>query len=107
MMKVNNLDNFIRGWFVGNFEPTLYKTNDVEVAVQYYKKGTNEKSHIHKIASEITVVISGKVKINTVIFKEKDIIFIEPNEISSFEAIEDTTTLVVKIPGAKNDKYEI
>ena len=106
-MKVNNLDNFIRGWFVGNFEPTLYKTNDVEVAVKYYKKGTNEKSHIHKIASEITVIISGKVKINTIIFKEKDIIFIEPNEISSFEAIEDTTTLVVKIPGAENDKYEI
>lgn len=106
-MKINNLDNFIRGWFVGDFEPTLYKTSDVEVAVQYYKKGTIEKSHIHKIASEITVVISGKVKINTVILKEKDIIFIEPNEISSFEAIEDTTTLVVKIPGAKNDKYEI
>ena len=44
MMKVNNLDNFIRGWFVGNFEPTLYKTNDVEVAVQYYKKET-----IHRV----------------------------------------------------------
>ena len=23
----------INGWFVGNFEPSLYKTNDVEVAV--------------------------------------------------------------------------
>ena len=106
-MKIENLDNFFRGWFVGDFEPTLYKTTDVEVAVQYYKKGTVQSSHLHKIATEITVVILGKVKINNVIYKEKDIILIEPNEVSSFEALEDTTTLVVKIPSSKNDKYEI
>lgn len=106
-MKIENLDNFFRGWFVGDFEPTLYKTTDVEVAVQYYKKGTVQSSHLHKIATEITVVVLGKVKINNVIYKEKDIILIEPNEVSSFQALEDTTTLVVKIPSSKNDKYEI
>ena len=48
-MKVAKLDDMIKGWFVGNFEPTLLKTNDVEVAVKRYKKGDYEDRHYHKI----------------------------------------------------------
>ena len=36
-MKVARLEDMVKGWFVGNFEPTLHKTNDVEVA--YFQKG--------------------------------------------------------------------
>jgi hypothetical protein len=38
-MKVDKLDRMVKGWFVGNFEPTVIKTNDVEVAVKKYKAG--------------------------------------------------------------------
>jgi hypothetical protein len=104
-VKVSNIDKFLRGWFIGDFSPSLFKTKDVEVAVQYYKKGSLEQEHFHKIATEITVIVSGKVKINNTVFKEKDIIVLQPNESSIFEVLEDCTTLVVKIPGASNDKY--
>lgn len=104
-MKVSNINEFLRGWFVGDFKPSLYKTRDVEVALQYYKKGSLEPEHFHKIATEITVIVSGKVKLNNKVFEAKDIIVIEPNESSNFEVLEDCTTLVVKIPGATNDKY--
>ena len=30
-MKLHKLKDMFRGWIVGNFEPSLYKTNDVEV----------------------------------------------------------------------------
>jgi hypothetical protein len=33
-MKVDKLDRMVKGWLVGNFEPTVVKTNDVEVAVK-------------------------------------------------------------------------
>ena len=33
-MKVSHINEMKGGWFVGNFEPTLYKTNDTEVAVK-------------------------------------------------------------------------
>jgi hypothetical protein len=36
-LKRYNLDVFIKGWFVGNFSPTLIPTNAVEVAVKHYK----------------------------------------------------------------------
>lgn len=101
-MKVANLEDMVKGWFVGNFDPTLIKTNDVEVAVKEYKKGDYEEKHYHKIATEITVIVSGKVRMNGIEHSKGDIIVIEPNEATDFEALEDT---VVKFPGASNDKY--
>lgn len=105
-MKTANLNEMVKGWFIGNFEPSLLKTNDVEVAVKKYKKGDYEDSHYHKIATEFTVIISGRVKMNGIEYKAGDIIVMEPNESTDFEALEDNTVnVVVKIPGANNDKY--
>jgi quercetin dioxygenase-like cupin family protein len=104
-VKVAKLEDMVKGWFIGNFEPTLVNTNDVEVAVKEYKKGDYEEKHHHKIATEITVVISGKVRMNGVEYSKGDIIVVEPNEATDFEALEDTLNTVVKFPGANNDKY--
>ena len=104
-MKSDKLTNMVKGWFVGNFEPSLYKTNDVEVAIKQYKAGNFEEAHYHKIATEITVIIGGEVKMGKNIYKDGDIIIIEPNETVDFLAITDAVTAVVKIPGANNDKY--
>ena len=104
-MKIAKLEDMVKGWFVGNFEPTLIKTNDVEVAVKEYKKGDYEEKHYHKIATEITVIVSGKVQMNGNIYNKGDIIVIEPNESTDFKALEDTICTVVKYPGANNDKY--
>lgn len=105
-MKTAKIDDMVKGWFVGNFEPTLYKTNDCEVAVKTYKKGDKEKAHYHKIATEITVVVKGKVKMFDKVFVEGEIVVVEPGESTAFEALEDAMNVVVKIPGANDDKYE-
>lgn len=104
-MKVSSLNSMKKGWFVGNFEPTLYRTNDCEVAVKAYKQGDKEEAHYHKVATEITVVIKGKVKMFDGVYSEGDIIVVEPNDVTSFEALEDSVNVVVKIPGENNDKY--
>lgn len=104
-MKTARLNDMIKGWFVGNFEPTLISTNDVEVAVKRYKAGEYEASHFHKIATEITVIVSGKVEMNGNRYGAGDIIVIDPNESTDFRVLRDTVTTVVKIPGASNDKY--
>ena len=104
-MKIDNLDSMIRGWFVGDFEPNVLKSDQVEVGVKGYKKGDYEGRHYHKIATEITVITKGKVKMNGVIYSEGDIITIAPFEDTDFEALEDSQNVVVKIPAAKNDKY--
>ena len=104
-MKVAKLEDMVKGWFIGNFDPTLIKTNDVEVAVKEYKKGDYEEKHYHKIATEITVIVSGRVKMNGIEYSKGDIIVTEPNEATDFEALEDTVNTVIKYPGANDDKY--
>jgi quercetin dioxygenase-like cupin family protein len=104
-MKNFNLNNFIGGWFIGNFEPTLYSTNNVEVAVKKYKKGQHEKAHFHKIATEFTVIVDGQVEMSNNIYNSGEIIQIDPGVSTDFKALTDVTTVVVKIPGASNDKY--
>ena len=106
-MRVEHLDNMIKGWFIGNFEPSIYKTNDCEVAVKSYKKGDKEGKHYHKIATETTVIVQGKVKMFEQEYSKGDIIIVEPGDVTSFEALEDTINVVVKVPGANNDKYEL
>jgi len=104
-MEKSDLSQMTRGWFVGGFEPTLYKTTDVEVAVQHFKAGDQEARHCHKIATEITVIISGRAIMNSNEYKAGDIVKIFPGEYTDFHAVEDTVTAVVKLPGALNDKY--
>lgn len=104
-MYTVNLEDMVNGWFVGNFDPSLCKTNDVEVAVKKYSKGANEAAHFHKIATEITVIVSGRVRMFGKEWQTGDIIVVEPGDATAFEALENTTNVVVKIPGANNDKY--
>ena len=104
-MKINNLNEMFKGWFVGNFTPTVLSTNDVEVAVKKYTKGDSEALHMHKVATEVTVVVSGRVRMNGVEYSENDIIVIEPHEATDFYAVDDVVTVVVKHPGVNDDKY--
>jgi len=106
-VKIAKVSDMIKGWFIGDFEPTLWKTNDVEVAVKHYNAGDAETAHFHKIATEFTVITAGTVEMNGVQYQAGDIVVIEPGEVTDFRAITDVTTTVVKIPGAANDKYEV
>lgn len=104
-MKKADLKTFIKGWFVGNFDPSLIKTNDVEVAIKRYSAGDYEPSHYHKIATEITAIVYGTVEMNGIQYTVDDIIVIEPNDRTDFKCLTDVVTVVVKYPGANNDKY--
>ena len=104
-MNKFKLEDMLGGWFIGNFEPSLLKTNDFEVAVKKYKNGDKEESHYHKLATEYTVILKGKVEMNGVKHNEGSILTILPMESTDFLALTDVTTVVVKVPGASNDKY--
>ena len=104
-MKVSHISKMKGGWFVGKCEPKLYKTNDTEVAVKEYKAGDYGEKHYHKIATELTVIVRGIVKMNDIEYTEGSIIVMEPGEKTDFLAVTDTITVVVKVPGVNNDKY--
>ncbi len=104
-MKVYKLKDMKGGWFVGDFVPTCLKTKESEVACKFYKKGDIEKEHVHNIATEITVIVSGCVKMNNVKYKSGDIVVLDHGDATDFQVIEDTITVVVKVPSVAGDKY--
>ena len=99
------IENYIKGWLVGDFEPSLIKNKDIEIAIKFYKKNDIELNHCHKIATEYTVVISGVVKMMNVIFRLGEIVIVTPNIYNQFECIEDACILVIKTPSIVGDKY--
>jgi len=49
-MKIFNIEDMFKGWFIGNFEPSVIKTKEFEVAHHFHKKDyvDSEGSHYHK-----------------------------------------------------------
>ena len=106
-MKIFNESDMIRGWFIGNFNPTAFNTKNCEVALKRYKAGDKESEHVHKIATEITLIVHGTIIMNSQEFKKGSIIVLDPEESADFKAVEDTITVVFKSPSIQGDKYDI
>jgi hypothetical protein len=104
-MKTHKLSDMTAGWFIGNFEPCAVKSAEFEVAVKHYKAGDCEATHHHKLAKEITLIVTGRVKMCGREFEAGDIICLDQNEATDFKALTDTTTTVVKFPSVVGDKY--
>jgi hypothetical protein len=45
-MRNARLENMIKGWFVGDFSPSMYQTQSCEVAVKHYTAGNYEEKHL-------------------------------------------------------------
>jgi quercetin dioxygenase-like cupin family protein len=106
-MIVRTLNDMVGGWIVGNFEPTCLKTTACEVACKHYEAGASEAAHVHRVATEVTLVAAGRVSMNGRTFSAGDIIVLAPGEATDFRALERTTTVVVKMPSVSGDKYPL
>lgn len=104
-MRTYALADMIGGWFVGDFSPTVLRTGDVEVAVKEYAAGAREPRHHHKIAEEVTVVVTGRARMCGRIVEGGTVVHLEPGESTDFEALTATLTVVVKRPSVQGDKY--
>ena len=106
-MKKHKLADFWRGWFIGNFEPTVLKTEQFEVAMLLHPKGEKWPKHYHKIGTEYNLLIKGHMIIQGQEMHEGDIFILEPNEVADPEFLEDCLLLCIKTPSIPGDKYEV
>jgi hypothetical protein len=103
-MKRYDLDKMTLGWFIGNFTPSLFQNDSVEVGVKRFAKGDTEPMHYQLTATEWTCVISGSIRLGNLTFEQNDIVEIPPLESADFEALEDCILVVVKSPSIPADK---
>ncbi len=104
-MKQYKLKDFTKGWLIGDFEPNIFRTKDFEFMVRSYKKGDMEARHVHKIAQEVTVIVSGVFLMNGEKLEAGDAVLLTPGESADFECLEDGTNAVIKTPSVLGDKY--
>ena len=106
-MRTRRLEDMVGGWLVGDFEPTCLRTAACEVACKHYVTGAHEAAHVHRIATEITLIASGRVRMAGREFIAGDIIILDPGDATDFTALEPTITVVVKMPSVAGDKYPV
>ena len=103
-MKVTKLNTMRGGWFIGNFEPSVLKTDTFEVGLMFHKKGESWPIHYHTQADEYNVLLEGRMIIQNTELNAGDIFVIEKMEIADPVFLEDCKVLVVKVPSVPGDK---
>lgn len=104
-MKLGNINDMVNGWFVGNFEPSLFKTAAFEVAHHTHKKFGPTEDHFHKHSTEINYILSGKMEVNGKTLSDGEFFILEPYEVSKARFLEDTQLIVVRTKSIPGDKH--
>ena len=105
-MNIANLNDMKGGWFIGLFEPSVFKTGFAEVGLKKYKAGEVNAAHYHRIATEVTLVVRGQCRMGKFVLSEGDIVTVHPDEVSDFEALTDCELVIYKSDSTPGDKYE-
>jgi len=106
-MEIFKFKDMKGGWFIGNFEPTAYKTEDFEVSYKIHKKDEKWDYHYHEKVTEINLLIQGRMIIQGQELNSGDIFILRPFELAGPIFLEDCSIVCVKTPGIVNDKVVI
>lgn len=104
-MIISNINNYKGGWIVGDFEPSIYKNKDFEIAIHKHKKEDATFPHYHKITKELNLILSGTIEVSNHILSQGDMWIYEENEVSNVKFITDVELLIVRWPSVPTDKY--
>ena len=103
--STQTLDSMKRGWLVGNFEPSILKTDLFEVAYMKHKKDEYWPPHTHNEINEYNVLIKGKMKINNESLEEGSVFIIPKGMLSHARFLKDCEVLCIKVPSVPSDKH--
>lgn len=103
-MKVYDPASMVRGYFIGDFEPTAYRTKAFEVSLMVHKQGEFWDAHYHTQSDEINYLMEGEMMINDQYLKAPTIFVIEKGEVADPRFLTDCKLIVVKTPSVPGDK---
>lgn len=106
-MKIDRIENYTRGWFIGNFENTVFKTDACEVSYKKHFAGEFWDLHYQEQITEINLLISGEMMMQGIKLVSGDIFILYPYEIADPIFLTDCEVICVKVPGITNDKVVV
>jgi len=104
-IKTSRLENMTRGWLIGDFTPSIFRTSAFEVGYLRHKKDECWPAHVHLEADEMNVLIRGKMRINNESIECGDIFVIKKGMLTKALFEEDCEILCIKVPSIPSDKF--
>jgi CTP:phosphocholine cytidylyltransferase-like protein len=104
-IQLASLTDMTRGWFIGDFAPSVYKTLCFEAGLLSHKKGEEWGAHLHKIGTEINCLVSGRMLINDLVIEPGTIFMVPTGLLTKATFLEDCKVMCIKVPSDTNDKY--
>ena len=98
------LSTFKGGWYMGDFEPSLFRTSQFEVGLKRHRKGEDWPSHFQRQATEYNLLLHGRMTLNGVTINKGDLVVVEPREIVKPVFRTHCEVVVVKVPSMPGDK---
>lgn len=103
-MKIDRIENYTRGWFIGDFENTAFKTDACEVSYRKHPAGEIWDLHYQEKITEINLLVNGEMILQGTKLIAGDIFTLYPYEIADPIFLTDCYVICVKVPGIRNDK---
>ena len=98
------VDSFVRGWFIGDFEPSILRTKTWEMALLKHSKNEKWDFHYHAQADEVNVLLSGRMMLNGHEIRSRNMFTIPKKQIACPLFLEDCMILCIKTPSVIGDK---
>ena len=99
------VDSFVRGWFIGDFEPSILRTKTWEMALLKHSKNEKWDFHYHAQADEVNVLLSGRMMLNGREIRSRNVFTIPKKQIACPLFLEDCMILCIKTPSVIGDKF--
>ena len=106
-MTPKNIEDCVRGWFIGDFEPSILRTKEFEVAFMKWQPGPFPDMHYQRVATEYNLLVRGRVRFNGKVYNPGDFFIIEPYMVNEGEFLQYSECVVVKTPSIPDDKVEV
>ena len=105
-MQIHKLENFIGGWIIGDFEPSLVRTTAVEAGLKIHRRDEAIERHFHRDTTEYNILVAGEMIINGIHLKPEDVFVVAPSECVHVEVLtKDAKVMVIKMPSKPGDKF--
>ncbi len=103
-MKLFDPDSFKGGWFIGDFEPSIWHTTGFEVGYKHHIAGEPWPAHYHDHMDEVTFLLEGTMQICNQTITGPIIFLINRGEVADPTFITDCKVFIIKTPSVPGDK---
>ena len=106
-MRVFDPERYKGGWFVGDFEPSIWRTSAYEVGYKHHVAGEAWPTHYHEHMDELTFLLEGTMHIQGQTLTGPTIFELVRGEVADPVFVTDCKVFVIKAPSVPGDKVEI